>query len=89
MKDNSLEKYSKLIALRNLLKEVQQLSWNITQLDKKFPMEKAEDIGYDKLILAYIKFEEDILNISEKFEAEVFDDRFLENEVFPKSTGEK
>ena len=71
MKDNSLEKYSKLITLRNLLKEVQQLSWNITQLDKKFPMEKAEDIGYEKLISAYTKFKDDITNISIKFEKEV------------------
>jgi len=71
MKDNSIEKYSKLVALRNLLKEVQQLSWNITQLDKKFPMEKAEDIGYDKLILAYTGFNDNISNISERFEREV------------------
>ena len=86
MKENDLRKYTKLVSLRNILKEIQQLSWNITQLDKKYPIEKAESIGYDELIEAYMSFREPIISISEKFENEIFEDRFLETEVFPNLT---
>lgn len=70
MRDRELSQYSRLIALRNILKEVQQLSWNITQLDKKFPIENAEDFGYDELINTYLEFGDSILSIADNFKEE-------------------
>jgi hypothetical protein len=56
---------------RNLLKEVQQLSWNIAQLEKKYPIAEAEEIGYENLIEVYKEYFTKINRIQEDFENEL------------------
>lgn len=75
---NDVKKYSKLVSIRNLLKEVQQISWDITQLDKKFPIEDAEEIGYQDLLYAYLAFNERIQKIASSFEGELDNDPVVE-----------
>jgi len=80
MKDKELFLYSKLITLRNLLKEIQQLSWDITQLDKKFPLQRAKEIeAYESLISVYLQFSDRIEKIATKFEKVACDGGVIEN----------
>jgi conjugal transfer/entry exclusion protein len=80
MKDKELLLYSKLITLRNLLKEVQQLSWDITQLDKKFPIARAEQMDtYESLISVYLNFSDRIESIASEFRETVYDNGVIEN----------
>lgn len=72
--DNNLEKYSKLVKIRDILKGVQRLSWNITQLEKKFPIDKAEEIGYDELTKAYLDFDSEVQWIAHLLREELCDD---------------
>lgn len=51
-----IERYKFLEKLRNVLRDIQKLSWRITQFDKKFPLENAEDKNYGELLNAYLEF---------------------------------
>jgi hypothetical protein len=79
MKEQELLLYSRLITLRNLLKEVQQLSWDITQLDKKYPPEMAKETeAYESLISVYLNFNDRIQGIAHEFHEAVIDDEIIE-----------
>ncbi len=80
MRDKDLLLYSKVITLRNLLKEIQQLSWDITQLDKKFPIEKAEQTdAYESLISVYLNFSDRIESIASEFKETICDNGVIED----------
>jgi len=51
-----IEKYKFLEKLRSVLRDVQKLSYRITQFDKKFSLENAEVKDYDSLLNAYLDF---------------------------------
>ena len=69
--NNDIKKYSKLTILHNILKKVQQVSWNITKLEEKYPFKKAEEIGYDNLIDAYLEFYDEVQHIATLFDKEM------------------
>jgi hypothetical protein len=75
---NDLSMYLKLQTLRNLLKDTQQISWDITQLDKKFPIDRAEEIGYEELLKAYLDFNDRIQCLAHEFREEVLDDPVID-----------
>lgn len=51
-----IEKYKYLEKLRNVLRDVQKLSWRITQFDKKFSLENIDEKHYQELLNAYLEF---------------------------------
>jgi len=57
---SDIEKYKYLEKLRNVLRDVQKLSWRITQFDKKFSLEDIDEYNYEKLLNAYLEFGEEI-----------------------------
>jgi len=66
--DNEIKTYTSLVKFRNLLKQIQQTSWNITQFDKRYPLEDAFSDDYPFLLDAYMDFKEDLDRIVNLFE---------------------
>jgi len=61
---SNIERYKYLEKLRDVLREIQKLSWRITQFDKKFPLETADEKDYENLLKAYLEFGEEIDDIA-------------------------
>jgi len=61
---SDIEKYKFLEKLRDILRNVQKLSWRITQFDKKFPLEATDKKDYKNLLNAYLEFGKEIENIA-------------------------
>lgn len=55
MKNNDLEKYKTLSIIRNQLALVKQLSWSISQQEKKFPLEEVDSDDYSVMLETYIE----------------------------------
>ena len=72
--DNPISIYRKLVKIRDLLKDIQQLSWNITQLDKKFPLDKLKEKDYPALLRAYLEFGYEINSLAHLFREETDDE---------------
>jgi chromosome segregation ATPase len=51
--NNEIRQYDYILSLRNKLKAIQQLSWELSQLDKRYPLEATEPSQYKDLIEAY------------------------------------
>jgi len=49
-------KYKYLEKMRSLLRDIQKLSYRITQFDKKFPFEISTPNDYESLLNAYLDF---------------------------------
>lgn len=62
-----LNTYTKLVKLRNLLKQVSQLSWNFSQIEKRYPFEDVGVDQYQVLMDTYADFREDLYRIAEAF----------------------
>jgi len=71
---SSIAFYQKLVKLRDILKDVQQLSWNITQFEKKFPLDSADEKDYPELLTAYVRLGQEIDGIAHLFREEIIDD---------------
>ena len=75
---SSIVVYRKLTQLRNLLKDIQQLSWNITQFDKKFPLASASEETYPELVKSYVAFGQEVDSIAHYFREETIDDKTID-----------
>ncbi|KKR00146.1 MAG: hypothetical protein UT24_C0016G0035 [Candidatus Woesebacteria bacterium GW2011_GWB1_39_12] len=53
---SDIDKYKYLEKLRNVLRDIQKLSWRITQFDKKFSLENTDKQHYEELLDAYLEF---------------------------------
>lgn len=55
MKDKIAE-FNQLRKIRDAFKKVTQLSYNLSQIDKKFPIETLDTDSYDNLLKVYTDF---------------------------------
>ena len=69
--------YQSLVKLRDILKAVQQLSWNITQFERKFPLDGATENDYPELLTAYIELGQEIDGLAHLFREETVDDPII------------
>jgi hypothetical protein len=53
---SDIDRYKYLEKLRNVLRDIQKLSWRVTQFDKKFPLENTDKKHYQELLDAYLEF---------------------------------
>lgn len=51
-----IQKFTQVLDLREELKRITQLSWELTTLERKFPLEKLKDDELDELYYAYTRF---------------------------------
>ena len=62
----SLQKYNTLLNLRGKLQQLNQLSFQYVQINRKFPLEELDDIQADDLVRIY----ENLLNDAKKLKNE-------------------
>lgn len=65
-KDADLLKFNRLLKLRTILKGVAQISWNISQLEKRYPVESLTNDEVDALLTAYGEFAEKIRQLADE-----------------------
>lgn len=51
---NRIEIYSNVLRIRSKFKRVQQLSWNVNQLEQKFDIENIEEDELESLYKTYL-----------------------------------
>lgn len=66
-KKNEIKTYNNLVKERSLLKQIQQLSWNISQIEKRYPFEEIGEEDYAILMETYSYFREDLYRIAKLF----------------------
>jgi hypothetical protein len=64
---SEIDKYRLLSKLRDQLKRVQQMSWNITQSERKFPFETITPEQEDSLFRLYYEYAMDMFVINKVF----------------------
>lgn len=50
---NPITAYNKILKYRNILKSLQQISWETAQLDRRFPLDSLKDNEFPKLLNSY------------------------------------
>jgi hypothetical protein len=56
MNNDAVKNFQKLLRLRTIFKQVSQLSWNVTQLEKRYPLDSLTDEEASSLISAYQEY---------------------------------
>lgn len=64
---SEIDYYDRVIKIRNILKEVKQLSWDINQLENEFGEDDIKKIGYEKFIKVYLQFYDRIEEVGKDF----------------------
>ena len=67
-----IEKYKYIEHIRNLLKEIQKLSYRINMFENKFPFEQAKETDYSALLKAYMEFLVEIRGIDQTMMIDLF-----------------
>lgn len=66
-KIEQMDQYRMLMKQRDQLKRIQQLSWNITQFDKKYPFENITPEQFDTYFKTYYEYAMDMFIINKVF----------------------
>lgn len=69
---SSIKKYKYIENIRNLLKEIQKLSFRINQFERKFPFDTANETQYQDLLKAYFEFLVEIRAIDQTLMIDLF-----------------
>ena len=56
MNKMNIEQYNKLRKIRDSFKKITQLSYNISQIDRRFPIESLEDESIEPMLKVYNDF---------------------------------
>lgn len=72
--DEPILRYNKLSRLRNLIKATQQISWDMTQFEKRFSFVDIKEDQFQDYLATYISFGRKIQEIADNFEKESDDD---------------
>lgn len=52
----NIQKYNKLRKIRDAFKKITQLSFNISQIDRRFPIDTLDEKSYDPMLKVYEDF---------------------------------
>lgn len=53
---NNIRIYNEIVRLRNIMKVVQQLSWDVTTMDKRYPLDKLSEDELPDVLEAFQGF---------------------------------
>ena len=56
MNKMNIQKYNKLRKIRDAFKKITQLSFNISQIDRRFPMDTLDEQSFDPMLKVYEDF---------------------------------
>ena len=72
-KDDSINNFQRLLRLRTIFKQVSQLSWNITQLEKRYPLESLNEQEANDLITAYQQYAKQLSKADDELKDELYE----------------
>lgn len=67
---NKITEYADILAIRTRLKKIQQVSWSISQLEKKYPIQGLSEEEYPYIFEAYALLEKELLSIYDELKNE-------------------
>ena len=76
---SEIDYYDRVIKIRNILKEVKQLSWDINQLENEFGEDDIKKMGYEKFIKVYLQFYDRIEEVAKDFKSLVEKDEVVKS----------
>lgn len=59
---NRLELYKKILEIRQKLKAVQQVSWNISKMEQRYPLETLFEDEFEEALKFYLETVDIVLN---------------------------
>lgn len=68
---NKVDRFQKILKLRTIFKSLSQLSWNISKLERRYPLDVASDEEIDGLYKAYLDYAEWLRKIKDDLEDEL------------------
>ncbi len=71
--DDSIKNFQHLLRLRTIFKQVSQLSWNITQLEKRYPLESLDGTEANDLITAYQQYAQQLARANDELRSELYE----------------
>lgn len=71
MNKDAVKNFQKLLRLRTIFKQVSQLSWNVTQLEKRYPLDSLTDQEANDLITAYQEYSELLKKADDELKGEL------------------
>jgi len=74
---SEIDYYDRVIKIRNILKEIKQLSWDINQLENEFNEDDIKRIGYEKFIKVYLQFYDRVEDVAKDFKSLVEKDEVV------------
>ena len=72
-KDDSINNFQRLLRLRTIFKQVSQLSWNISQLEKRYPLESLNEQEANDLITAYQGYAKQLSKANDELKDELYE----------------
>lgn len=76
-KVEEIDLYQRLESMRNILKNIKQLSWDINQLERNYPETEIKDIGYEKFIKIFLRYNDRLQEIAKEFSDFVENDEII------------
>ena len=70
MKMLSIPHYNQLRRIRDSLRKITQLSYNISMTDRTYPLERLKDTQYQDMIDLYLEFYEELVEIEQKIKTD-------------------
>jgi len=68
---NKLQLYTKTLKVRNSIKQIQQISWIVSQIEKRYNIETMQEEDLEILLDAYLDFIPDIERILNELKYEL------------------
>ena len=62
---NNIKTYRKIVEIRTILKQVQQLSWDITNVEKRYPLDKVSEIELEDVLGLYQDLKQRLLEVDQ------------------------
>jgi len=70
-KENEVEKFKRLLKLRTIFKQINQISWNITSLEKRYPLDAISNDEIDGLLQSYKEYAQDVKRLNDELKGEL------------------
>lgn len=70
-KNNEVEKFKRLLKLRTIFKQINQISWNITALEKRYPLDVISNSEIDGLLQSYKEYAHDVSSLNDELKGEL------------------
>jgi len=68
---NEVDYFRKLLKLRTIFKQINQISWNITALEKRYPLGAITDTEIKGLLNSYIEYTNDVKKLNDELRNEL------------------